>query len=79
MGKWYVVEVLEHKPDPMKMSSKSYVVDTCPIVKLRPTSDSANLKLYWSEEAGSLEYNFRMTDFNRKGYWRVMGGQNGKI
>lgn len=79
MGKWYVVEVLEHRLDPTKRTSGSYVVDTCPIVKLKPL-DYASLKLLWNEEAGNLEYTFRIPDIaKRKGYWQTMSPQNGKI
>lgn len=79
MGKWYVVEVLEHRPDPMKLSIGSYVVDTCPIVKLKGL-DNAFLKLLWNEEAGNLEYTFRIPDIvKRKGYWRTIGNQNGTL
>lgn len=79
MGKWYVVEVLEHKFDPTKMMTDSYIVDSCPIVKLRP-SDHAGLRLLWSEESGNVEYAFRIPDITRrKGLWRTMTSQNGKI
>lgn len=78
MGKWYVVEVLEHRPDPRKLARESYVVDTCPIVKLK-SLDYASLKLLWNEEAGSLEYIFRIPDITkRKGFWRTTG-QNGTL
>jgi len=78
MGKWYVVEILEHKPQ--KLVSDSYVIDSCPIVNLRPLSDPASLKLLWTEEAGNVEYTFRIPDITKKkGYWRSMGSQNGKV
>lgn len=79
MNKWYVVEVLEHRSDPTKGASRSYVVDSCPIVKLRPL-DYTSLKLLWNEEAGNLEYTFRIPDIaRRKGFWQTMSAQNGKI
>lgn len=79
MGKWYVVEVLEHRLDPMKPASSSYIVDSCPIVKLKPL-DHAALKLLWSEESGNVEYTFRIPDISRrKGLWRATTSQNGKI
>lgn len=79
MGKWYVVEVLEHRMDPMKSPSSSYIVDSCPIVKLKPL-DYASLRLLWSEESGNVEYTFRIPDIaRRKGLWRTMTSQNGKI
>jgi len=79
MGKWYVVEILEHRLA-QKLISNSYVVNSCPIVNLRSPSDPASLKLLWTEEAGSLEYIFRIPDIGRrKGYWRSIGVQNGKV
>lgn len=81
MGKWYVVEVLEHRGrlDPMKKTSASYVVDSCPIVNLKPL-EPPSLKLLWNEGAGNLEYTFRIPDIaKRKGYWQNISPQNGKI
>ncbi|KAL0107864.1 hypothetical protein PUN28_014852 [Cardiocondyla obscurior] len=79
MGKWYVVEVLEHRLDLTKSVSGSYVVDSCPIVKLRPL-DNAALRLLWTEESGNVEYFFRIPDVSRKkGVWRTMVSQNGTL
>ncbi|XP_012232336.1 uncharacterized protein [Linepithema humile] len=79
MGKWYVVEILEHRSAP-KLISNSYVVDTCPIVNLRSLLDQASLKLLWTEGAGNLEYTFRIPDISRrKGYWQSIGLQNGTL
>lgn len=79
MGKWYVVEVLQHREDPMKPVSGTYIVDMCPIVMLKPFEYSS-LKLLWSEEAGNVEYFFRIPDITRrKGFWRTITEQNGKI
>ncbi|KZC13526.1 PREDICTED: uncharacterized protein LOC107191527 [Dufourea novaeangliae] len=79
MGKWYVVEVLEHKGDPQKPVSGSYIVDSCPIVKLRALEYSS-LRLLWTEEAGNLEYTFRIPDISRKpGVWVSSSQQNGTL
>ncbi|XP_011634719.1 uncharacterized protein LOC105425576 [Pogonomyrmex barbatus] len=79
MGKWYVVEILEHRMDPTKPVSSSYVVESCPIVKLRPL-DHASLRLLWSEDSGNLEYTFRIQDIvKRKGFWQTMTSQNGTL
>ncbi|XP_032675858.1 uncharacterized protein LOC116846304 [Odontomachus brunneus] len=80
MGKWYVVEVLEHRTDLVKSPvSSSYIVDSCPIVKLMPLEHNS-LKLLWSEEAGNLEYNFRIPDIVKKsGLWRTINLQNGTL
>jgi hypothetical protein len=80
MGKWYVVEILEHRVDPTKPVSSSYIVDSCPIVRLKSQLEHAALKLLWSEESGNVEYTFRIPDISRrKGLWRTMATQNGKV
>lgn len=84
MGKWYVVEVLEHKVDSSKPVVGSYVVDSCPIVNLMEAEKSAkflsSLKLLWVEEAGSVEYTFRIPDITRKpGFWISSSFQNGTL
>ncbi|CAK9811471.1 hypothetical protein ANTQUA_LOCUS6827 [Anthophora quadrimaculata] len=84
MGKWYVVEVLEHKVDHSKPVIGSYVVDSCPIVKFRAVENSSNffssLRLLWTEEAGSLEYTFRIPDISRKpSFWISTSLQNGTL
>ncbi|KAL6428986.1 hypothetical protein ACFW04_008064 [Cataglyphis niger] len=79
LGKWYVVEILEHRPDSKKPNNDRYVVDTCPIVNLKPF-DHGNLKLFWNEEAGNLEYTFRIPNIvERKGFWHTMFAQNGTL
>lgn len=79
MSKWYVVEVLEHRMDPMKPVSSSYIVDSCPVVNLRPLNHDA-LRLLWTEESGNVEYTFRIPDISRKkGLWQTMASQNGKV
>ncbi|XP_076238373.1 uncharacterized protein LOC143181711 [Calliopsis andreniformis] len=79
MGKWYVVEVLEHIGDPQKHVSGSYMVNSCPIVKLRALEYSS-LRLLWTEAVGNLEYTFRIPDISRKpGFWISSGQQNGTL
>ncbi|XP_076763081.1 uncharacterized protein LOC143430613 [Xylocopa sonorina] len=81
MGKWYVVEVLEHKVDPSKPATGSYVIDSCPIVKMRaPENFLSSLRLLWTEDAGNLEYSFRIPDVTRKpGFWISASMQNGTL
>ncbi|XP_014471892.1 PREDICTED: uncharacterized protein LOC106742983 [Dinoponera quadriceps] len=79
MGKWYVVEILEHRADLTKPGGSSYVVDSCPIVKLK-SLDHSSLKLLWTEEAGNLEYNFRIPEISkRSGLWQSTSLQNGTL
>ncbi|XP_043526508.1 uncharacterized protein LOC122537425 [Frieseomelitta varia] len=84
MGKWYVVEVLEHKVDPLKPAGGSIIVDSCPIVNLRGVENSSkffsSLRLLWTEHAGNLEYTFRIPDISRKpGFWISTSLQNGTL
>ncbi|XP_012521471.1 uncharacterized protein LOC105827844 [Monomorium pharaonis] len=80
MGKWYVVEILEHRADPTKSVSGTRIVDSCPIVRLKPLLEHAALKLLWSEESGNVEYTFRIPDIaRRKGFWKTMTSQNGTL
>lgn len=79
MGKWYVVEVLDHKIEPTRqMSTARVIVDSCPVIKLR-SDDRGLLRLLWKEEAGDLEYTFRVPDPVRgPGYWLSTSQQNGE-
>lgn len=80
MGEWHVVEVIEHKIDPMRLTSSGhFVVETCPTVRLRFTSRSS-LGLLWSTEAGDLDYSFNVLDPHRgPGFWISNDLQNGKF
>lgn len=80
MGKWYVVEILEHKSDPMKpVSVGPVILDSCPTVRLH-SHEYASLTLLWTEAAGNLEYTFRISDISRKpGFWTTSSLQNGTL
>lgn len=80
MGKWYVVEILQHKIDPMKpMNGGRIVVDSCPTVHLH-FHEYSSLTLLWTEEAGNLEYTFRISDIiRRSGFWTSSSRQNGTL
>ncbi|CAD1477162.1 unnamed protein product [Heterotrigona itama] len=85
MGKWYVVEVLEHKVDPSKPTGGGLIIiDSCPIVNLRGVENSSkffsSLRLLWTEHVGNLEYTFRIPDISRKpGFWVSTSLQNGTL
>ncbi|XP_076299914.1 uncharacterized protein LOC143218567 [Lasioglossum baleicum] len=79
MGKWYVVEVLDHRSDSQKPAIGTYIIDSCPIVKLTALKYSS-LKLLWTEEVGNLEYTFRLPDISRTpGVWVSSSTQNGTL
>ncbi|KAK2579659.1 hypothetical protein KPH14_011583 [Odynerus spinipes] len=80
MGKWYVVEILDHKIDPMKlMNGGRVVLDSCPTVQLH-SHEYSSLTLLWTETAGNLEYTFRISDISRRpGFWTSSSLQNGTL
>ena len=78
MGKWYVVEVLDHKIGPTtgEINTARVIIDSCPIIKLR--EDRGLLRLLWSEELGDLEYTFGVPDpVGAPGSWISTVPQNG--
>lgn len=79
MGKWYVIEILEHssKPTEPTTATTRWVLDKCPIIRLRST-DMGNLRLLWTEDSGDLDYTFKVENYRRKpGIWRSIALQNG--
>ncbi|XP_043288054.1 uncharacterized protein [Venturia canescens] len=80
MGKWYVVEVLDHRTEPARgMSATRVTVDSCPVIKLR-SDDRGLLRLLWKEEAGDVEYMFRVSDpVHGPGFWHSASQQNGTL
>ncbi|XP_035731761.1 uncharacterized protein LOC118445860 isoform X1 [Vespa mandarinia] len=80
MGKWYVVEILEHKSDPIKHTNGKHVVlDSCPTVHLR-SHEYSSLTLLWTEAVGNLEYTFQISDITRRpGFWMSSTLQNGTL
>ncbi|KAK0180250.1 hypothetical protein PV327_005915 [Microctonus hyperodae] len=77
MGKWYVVEIMEHNPIPEDSIGSRMVVDMCPIIKLERVNNL--LRLLWTEEGGSLEYKFRVSNSGAPGVWISVGLQNGTL
>ena len=79
MGKWYVVEILEHmqKETPLLNDYRIIVTNKCPIIRLQSIEPHA-LRLFWSEEAGDVEYRFDVYP-GRKGFWTTDYRQNGEF
>ncbi|XP_033220076.1 uncharacterized protein LOC117174807 [Belonocnema kinseyi] len=79
MGKWYVVEILEHlqKQSPLENDYRVVVTNHCPIVRLQ-SPEPGSLKLFWSEKAGDIVYNFQVQN-QRKGAWYTNTRQNGTL
>ncbi|XP_046620749.1 uncharacterized protein LOC124305404 [Neodiprion virginianus] len=81
-GKWYVVEYVEHKMNPMRPTSSSRgITESCPVVRLRFTgSKSLTIRLLWSTQDGDLDYSFTVTDpSGAPGLWRSRDLQNGTL
>ncbi|XP_015114230.1 uncharacterized protein LOC107039228 [Diachasma alloeum] len=87
IGKWYVIEILDHRPSPTQSSLtliRPMVLETCPIVRIRREHrrDSMGevLKVLWTEEKGTIEYTFIVTDLrNSPGFWTSISLQNGTL
>ncbi|XP_051164228.1 uncharacterized protein LOC127283417 isoform X2 [Leptopilina boulardi] len=79
MGKWYVVEILEHMQKDSTHQNEYRVTEsnTCPIIRIKST-DPHSLKLFWSEEAGDVAYHFNV-DLKRAGFWTTNIKQNGTL
>ncbi|XP_046745865.1 uncharacterized protein LOC124411054 [Diprion similis] len=79
-GKWYVVEYVEHKTNPMRPTISSRgITESCPVVRLRFTG-SGSLRLLWSTLDGDLDYSFIVTDPSRApGLWKSKDLQNGTL
>ncbi|XP_057331653.1 uncharacterized protein LOC130671638 [Microplitis mediator] len=78
MGKWYVVEILEHKPIPEQEIGSKLVIDRCPIIRLR-FDERGLIRLLWSEEKGQLEYTFSLPNSKISGVWNSAAKQNGSL
>ncbi|XP_044580157.1 uncharacterized protein LOC123262132 [Cotesia glomerata] len=78
MGKWYVVEILEHKPIPDQEIGSRLVLDKCPIIRLR-FDERGYIRLLWSEEKGQIEYTFSLPNSKINGVWNSVVKQNGSL
>ncbi|XP_058797167.1 uncharacterized protein LOC131667634 [Phymastichus coffea] len=92
MGKWYVVEVIEHKADTRtpptadtnsggQLATRFHVVDVCPVVNLRllDTQGPPRISLLWEERLGNLEYVFWLGKTRGNGIWNCDVIQNGTL
>lgn len=78
-GIWYVIEILQHKTDEKLYHGEKYEVSTCPFIYLTYfTGSDSELKLYWDEDEGNVEYRFKINDKANPGFWMSTGAQNGK-
>jgi hypothetical protein len=93
MGKWYVIEVIEHRNVEWQgsyreqdfMSSSRIVINTCPVVTLRSIDtrlmpeELHRISLLWEENAGIIEYTFWVSKNQGPGIWNSDIIQNGKL
>ncbi|XP_027849925.2 uncharacterized protein LOC114129398 [Aphis gossypii] len=77
-GTWYVIEVLQHKTDE-KFNGEKFDVPTCPSVFITLAGSDTDLKLYWNEDLGDVEYQFKIRDRTAPGFWTSSGFQNGTL
>ncbi|XP_015371504.1 PREDICTED: uncharacterized protein LOC107167117 [Diuraphis noxia] len=78
-GTWYVIEILQHKTDDKQFHGEKFEVPTCPSVFLTLAGSDTDLKLYWSEDTGDIEYLFKIKDKSSPGFWLSSGSQNGTL
>lgn len=78
-GTWYVIEILQHKTDENLYHGEKFDVPTCPSVFLTLMGSDTDLKLYWNEDTGDIEYLFKIKDKSSPGFWLSSGSQNGNI
>ena len=90
MGKWYVVEVIEHKfegrptmstQSDLILSTQKLILDACPIVNINPLghSNPPRIRLLWEEDSGDLEYFFWVLKTRGPGIWNSDIQQNGQL
>ncbi|XP_016841807.1 uncharacterized protein LOC100680067 isoform X2 [Nasonia vitripennis] len=93
MGKWYVVEVIEHRNEQRQgaaaagssggtFATSMVKIDACPIVKLRSIERPGGpprFSLLWEENAGTLEYTFWVSPSRGRGVWNSDVIQNGTL
>jgi len=78
-GTWYVIEILHHRTDEKTYGRDLIEVTTCPTITLKyPAESDTELKLYWNEDEGDVDYRFRINETTSPGKWESAGAQTGK-
>lgn len=77
-GVWYVVKVFQHKTDKRLYHGENYEVSTCPSISITYVRYDSELRLYWEESIGNIEYRFKVNEKSSPGSWMSAGAQNGK-
>ncbi|RZF32566.1 hypothetical protein LSTR_LSTR013969 [Laodelphax striatellus] len=80
MGMWYGIEIIQHRHEPGHHGhgEGKKVVDTCPVLHFARTRND-QLRLFWHEDVGTLEYFFSIPDPYNPGFWISSGPQNGTL
>jgi len=77
-GTWYVIEILHHRTDEKTYGRDLIEVTTCPTITLKyPAESDTELKLYWNEDEGDVDYRFRINETTSPGKWESAGAQTG--
>lgn len=75
---WHVIEILQHRTNEKLYHGERTEVATCPSIYLTYAGSETELKLFWSEDEGDVEYRFKIQDSTSPGLWFSTGPQNGK-
>lgn len=75
-----MIEVIEHseryteRRNYLRAVSRS---DSCPVVHFAVDGER-EVRMLWNDEAGYIQYNFRMPNINNPGFWLSGGYQTGE-
>lgn len=72
-----MIQILQHKTDD-RFQGEKFSVSICPSIYLTFAGSDTELKLYWEEDEGNVEYRFKIADKTSPGLWTSSGAQTGK-
>ncbi|XP_025419988.1 uncharacterized protein LOC112690235 [Sipha flava] len=78
-GEWYVIKVFQHQTDKRLYHGENYEVSTCPTIRITYVRYDSELRLYWEESIGNIEYRFKVNEKSNPGSWMSSGAQNGSL
>lgn len=73
-----MIQILQHKSEE-RLQGEKFSVTICPSIYLTfAGSADTELKLFWEEDEGNVEYRFKIADRTSPGLWTSSGAQTGK-